>query len=229
MRVNDFADVVGAVADVMGKVPNTKVKAAAKVVKTAAPAIGAVAGIAPAAVKAATPAAKKAGHAMAGAAGAAKDKVAGAAGAGKDKVAGKINDAVEKHNAKITRAEARRKVLSYAPTSIDATTFQESELADTSDPVANSFLRYSGCYVAVTYGKVVRDVSQFKEAHVFYADSMQEAIRRDLSGEGNADVYADVKYGQNVRFYLFPCGEEDARELLPALREALEKSDSSKE
>lgn len=221
MEGNDFADVVGAVADIMGKVPNAKVKTAGKVVKKAAPAIGAVAGVAPAVAKAAAPAAKRAGHAVAGAAVGAKDKVVGVAGAGKDKVAGKINDAVEKHNAKVSQIDARKKVLSYASTFVDASQLQ-GRVRDAGDPVASSFLDYSGCYAAITYGKTIRDVSQFREAHVSYADNMQEAIRRDLAGEGNADVYADAKYNQNVRFYLFPCSEEDSRELLPALRDSLE-------
>ena len=86
MDGKDVAEAVAAVAAMMGKIQNPKVKAAAKVVHKAAPAVAVAAQVAPAAAKAAAPVVKKAGRAAAGAAGAAKDKVVEVVGDGRDKM-----------------------------------------------------------------------------------------------------------------------------------------------
>ena len=98
MDGKDVAEAVAAVAAMMGKIQNPKVKAAAKVVHKAAPAVAVAAQVAPAAAKAAAPVVKKAGRAAAGAAGAAKDKVVEVVGDGRDKMREKRDEFEKKHN-----------------------------------------------------------------------------------------------------------------------------------
>ncbi|MEE0706227.1 MAG: hypothetical protein UCH28_07565 [Adlercreutzia sp.] len=229
MDNRDFAEAVRAAATIMEKIPNDRVKAAAKAVKNAAPAVGAVAQAAPAVAKAVGPAAKKASHAVAGAAGNAKEKAAeaavhakeraaDAAQAGKVAVKDKVSSARSRHQEKQARREARRAILSCAPAFVDADDLL-SQSGENSALRTASFLDYPGCYAAVTYGKLPKDkeLATYREAQVCFSTNMGESMNADLNGSGNPDVYADVKYRQHVRFYLYPCSEEDAIELLPSL------------
>lgn len=221
MDAKDAAGAVGAVeavAAIMGKIPNSKVKGAAKAVKAAAPVIGVAVQAAPVAAKYAGPAAKKAGHAVVGAAEGAKGKLADAVNAGKAAAA----ENAEKRKAAQQLAAERGRVLSYAAASIDANAVPDRCFED--DQVfANAFASFPGCYVAATYGKAIREkeLDRFREVHVFYAGNMGDAIRADIAGKGDPDVYADVKYKQHVRFFLYPCSEEDAPDLLESLKATL--------
>ncbi len=100
MDGKDVAEAVAAVAAMMGKIQNPKVKAAAKVVLKAAPAVAVAAQVAPAAAKAAAPVVKKAGRAAAGAAGAAKDKVVEVVGDGRDKMREKAEQPLRESNSR---------------------------------------------------------------------------------------------------------------------------------
>ena len=61
---------------------------------------------------------------------------------------------------------------------------------------------------------------------MFYSDNMGRSIIDDIEGRGDADIYADVKYGQGVRFCLFPCDEENSAKLLESLSQVLVEDDS---
>lgn len=243
MEEKDVAAAVAAVAAVMGKIPNPHAQAAAKVVKKAAPFAGVAARVAPAAAKAAAPVAKKAGHAMAGGAvaakvkvvegvGVAKGKIAASAGAAKGKIVGavtvgknavqdKARAVAEKRHEKMSRAEGRRALLACAPIAIDAAALKGDAggASGEQEAVANQFVHFPGCYAAITYGSKFKPKSpdEYREARVFFSPDMGRSLVDDVEGRGDVDVYADAKYDQHVRFYLFPCSEEDARELLPSL------------
>ena len=210
MDGKDVAEAVAAVAAMMGKIQNPKVKAAAKVVHKAAPAVAVAAQVAPAAAKAAAPVVKKAGRAAAGAAGAAKDKVVEVVGDGRDKMREKSRAASERKQQQMAQVEARKELLACAPVVIDAKTLKHD------------------CYVAITYGEKFsgKHIAEYREARVFYSDNMGRSIIDDIEGRGDADIYADVKYGQGVRFYLFPCDEENSAKLLESLSQVLVEDDS---
>ncbi len=247
MEEKDVAAAVAAVAAVVGKIPNPRAQAAAKVVKKAAPFAAVAARVVPAAAKAAAPVARKAGHAVAGGAAAAKvkvaegavaakDKVAGGAGAAKEKIVGavavgkssvqgKARVAAKKRHEKMSRAEGRCALLACAPAAIDAATLKGGGDGASGAPrvAANEFVHFPGCYAAITYGGKFnpKNPNEYRKARVFFSPDMGRSIVDDVEGRGDVDVYADAKYDQHVRFYLFPCSEEDARELLPSLAAVL--------
>ena len=51
---------------------------------------------------------------------------------------------------------------------------------------------------------------------------MGKAIHGDLTGLGNVDVYADVKYKQHVYILLYPCPMDKIDELEASLIAALD-------
>lgn len=222
MDGKDVAEAVAAVATMMGKIQNPKVKAAAKAVHKAAPAVAVAAQVAPAAAKAAAPVVKKAGRAAAGAAGAAKDKVVEAVGDGRDKLKEKNRAAFERKQQQAAQLEARRELLACAPVVIDAETLRCNS-GDCGDASAGQFVGFPGCYAAITYGKKFggKHVAEYREARVFYSDSMGRSIVDDVEGRGDVDIYADAKYDQGVRFYLYPCDEENSAKLLESLSQVL--------
>lgn len=154
-------------------------------------------------------------------AGAAKEKIAGAVAAGK----GKAHVAAEKRREQMSRAEGRRALLACAPIAIDAATLQvdAAGASEAQGAAANQFVHFPGCYAAITYGSKFKPKrpDEYRAARVFFSPDMGRFLVDDVEGRGDMDVYADAKYGQHVRFYLFPCGEEDARELLPSLAAVL--------
>ncbi|MFR0869788.1 MAG: hypothetical protein ACLSGS_12650, partial [Adlercreutzia sp.] len=110
---------------------------------------------------------------------------------------------------------------------IDAKTLKHDS-GDCGDVSAGRFVSFPGCYVAITYGEKFsgKHIAEYREARVFYSDNMGRSIIDDIEGRGDADIYADVKYGQGVRFYLFPCDEENSAKLLESLSQVLVEDDS---
>ncbi len=154
-------------------------------------------------------------------AGFAKEKITGVVAAGK----GKAHAAAERRREKMSRAEGRRALLACAPIAIDAATLQVDAAGapEAQGAAANQFVHFPGCYAAITYGSKFKPKrpDEYRAARVFFSPDMGRSLVDDVEGRGNPDVYADAKYGQHVRFYLFPCSEEDARELLPSLAAVL--------
>lgn len=141
-----------------------------------------------------------------------------------------IEDAVAKHDREQAQKQARKALLSNAARAISAEEFQEMQASEAklSSDCELSMLDYPGCYVALTFAKKVKgnDYSGFKDVYVGKAISVGRAIARDFAGEGNPDVYADVKYKQPVYVLLFLCGEDKLGELRDSLVVALDADDS---
>ena len=89
---------------------------------------------------------------------------------------------------------------------------------------AAGYLAYPGCYVVLTFGKGVKqdDYGKFRDVFVGASSNMGAAIRADFVGLGDPDVYADVKYKQDVRVLVFPCAEENLERLRQSLIVALD-------
>ena len=88
----------------------------------------------------------------------------------------------------------------------------------------SGYLAYPGCYVVLTFGRGVKqdDYGKFRDVFVGASANMGAAIRADFIGLGDPDVYADVKYKQDVRVLVFPCAEENIDRLRQSLIVALD-------
>ena len=144
-----------------------------------------------------------------------------------DKMREKSRAASERKQQQVAQVEARKELLACAPVVIDAKTLKHDS-GDCGDVSAGRFVSFPGCYVAITYGEKFsgKHIAEYREARVFYSDNMGRSIIDDIEGRGDADIYADVKYGQGVRFYLFPCDEENSAKLLESLSQVLVEDDS---
>lgn len=69
----------------------------------------------------------------------------------------------------------------------------------------------SGCYAFLRYETGSKKATDFADVYVGGSPTMGASIMRHLEGNGNPDVYADVKYRQNVRVLLFPYPQEMLR------------------
>ena len=171
MDGKDVAEAVAAVAAMMGKIQNPKVKAAAKVVHKAAPAVAVAAQVAP------------------------------AAGDVRDKMREKSRAASERKQQQMAQVEARKELLACAPVVIDAKTLKHDsgDCGDVSAGRFVSFpgCYVAITYGEKFSGK---HIAEYREARVFYSDNMGRSIIDDIEGRGDADNYADVKYVQGVRF-----------------------------
>ena len=90
------------------------------------------------------------------------------------------------------------------------------------------YLGYSGCYAIATYDAAVKkdDYGTFRDIYVGKSSNMGASIHADVSGKGNHDVYADVKYKQKVHILLFPCPEDSLDQLEELLITALDADTS---
>lgn len=151
--------------------------------------------------------------------------VGGAAGSAAAGVAGKVREASAARRESKERDRARKTLLDRAGSTIAAERFLEnwSAAADAGE----AYLDYSGCYVVVTLDRgIKKEASDYRDVYVGSSESMGEAILKDLVGLGNPDVYADVKYKQDVRVMLFPCRREKIEQLRDSLVVALDADES---
>lgn len=88
-----------------------------------------------------------------------------------------------------------------------------------------------GCFVVATYPgfDFDRDLAGYLYAHVGSGEALGDAIELACSRDGDPDLYADVKYKQNVRVFVYPCMgaamEEKHSALLTLFSEAVETCD----
>ena len=68
-----------------------------------------------------------------------------------------------------------------------------------------------GAFVIATYKRIDldKDHADYKGVYVGKGEDIRAEIDHVISRAGDPDVYADVKYYQNVKFYLFDCLPED--------------------
>ncbi|MBQ6523431.1 MAG: hypothetical protein IJI12_02085 [Atopobiaceae bacterium] len=133
----------------------------------------------------------------------AKDKAVGFAD---EQKAGFERKKLEQEMAKAVHA-SRRKVLGSA-----TITFSMKQLAEQlassgeGDAIAGlGVLDLPGCFAIARYGKVElgKDPAAFTGIYIGKDSCVGEGIARTIAPTGNADVYADIKYKQNVMVYVF--------------------------
>lgn len=90
--------------------------------------------------------------------------------------------------------------------------------------VAVGLFNMPGCFVVATYAKLDfdNDLTDYLGVYVGSGSSVGEAIDRACSRFGNADVYADIKYEQNVHLYVYPCALEELGDKEAALSDLLQ-------
>lgn len=128
------------------------------------------------------------------------------------------------------RREARRALLDGAGIRMSVEQFMDNRATQgkLSAQAVDEYLAYCGCYAIATYSSSVKkdDYSSFRDIFIGKSNNMGKSIYADIIGEGNIDVYADVKYKQHVYVLLYPCAPDKLDALESSLVTALD-ADSS--
>lgn len=166
----------------------------------------------------------------------------GVVGAGKgaiDKAAGffgKIGDTKDEFIAGLAQAksakelkkdilEARQTVLENATTFIsvvDMLKAQEKAEGVGTGPIQNM----PGCFLIATYKKrnVGKNLTDYVGLYIGRDENAAAGVAKAISREGDPDVYADVKYRQNVHAYVYYCLPENLDEYYESLSQAFEET-----
>ena len=85
-----------------------------------------------------------------------------------------------------------------------------------------------GCYVILIFDKPVRNgrYQGYKNVYVGQSIHVFQRVRNHLTGHGNGEVYADVKYGKHVYVQIVPCKQEDLNRTEIRLIEAFDATRS---
>ena len=126
-----------------------------------------------------------------------------------DAAVGAVKDHREAREQAKALLEARRQILASASASLGAEQFQ----SDWEKAIAGNFplpLKSAGYYVIAVYkGKSGKnDWGKYADIYVGRSQDMGASVRGHLSGDGNPDVYADMKYGKYVHVFAFPDFDE---------------------
>lgn len=118
--------------------------------------------------------------------------------------------------------KAKQIILESASQSITYKDFSKQREEDGAAAIALARGLYggSGCFVIATYTALDfdKDLTDYLNIYVGQGENLGEAIERACSREGDPDVYADVKYKQNVRIYSYPCVPNELDEKYAALQ-----------
>ena len=85
-----------------------------------------------------------------------------------------------------------------------------------------------GCFVMATYGKfdIDKDLTDYHGVYVGKDEVVGDGIAWAISRAGCPDIYADIKYKQNVVIYIFSCPADELKYRQNALIEVLGALDS---
>ena len=206
---------------------------AVKYAPIARKAVGKIPDVAPVAKRAAGVLQERVPDAVGAGAGKVAGVVKGAAsavGAKGREVGGSIKGAAEARAQKRARAEARRALLDGAGVRLSSEQFLENWATQQTlkEATDQGYLAYPGCYAVATYDSAVKkgDVGSIRDIFIGQATNLGASIYGDLTGKGNVDVYADVKYKQHVYVLLYPCAPDKLDALESSLITALDADES---
>lgn len=118
--------------------------------------------------------------------------------------------------------KAKQIVLESASQSVTYKDFSKRREEDGAAAIALARGLYggAGCFVIATYAALDfdKDLTDYLNIYVGQGENLGEAIEHACSREGDPDVYADVKYKQNVRIYSYPCVSNELDEKYAALQ-----------
>ena len=137
-----------------------------------------------------------------------------------DPVKGKFD---ERKLAKVVR-DAQQKLLAHANASLKASDFLKKRKSEEKNSMTDfGEIACPGCYVIATYSKLDfdKDLTDFIGIYIGKNTNMGNGIAQDLSKEGNPDLYADIKYKQNVRIFTYICTADEIDEKFELLQNAL--------
>lgn len=113
---------------------------------------------------------------------------------------------------------ARQAVLEGASQVVTYKEFSKRQVGSGIAWVAGPF-EGPGCFALATYAALDfdKDLTDYLNIYVGKGLVLKDAITLAASREGDPDVYADVKYKQNVHVYAYPCVEDEIDEKYEAL------------
>ena len=158
----------------------------------------------------------KAGKAVGGAAGGAAAAVSGMfakLGSTKDGILDDLAKAKDEKELRQAIKDARQTVLENATTTSTIADLLKAQ-AKAGEGGIGPISDMPGCFVIATYKKMDfdKDLTDYTGIYVGCAENVAEGLNQAISKEGNADVYADVKFKQNVHAYIYNCLPEDLEE-----------------
>ena len=114
--------------------------------------------------------------------------------------------------------EVRQSILENATTTITAADLAKAKEKPGALGPINSM---PGCFVIATYKKFDfdKDLTDYINIYVGKAENASDGVNLAISRDGDPDVYADVKYNQNVHIYVYNCLPEDLEEQYASLVE----------
>ena len=187
-------------------------------------------------VQGAASAAGEKGSAAVDAGGKAIGGIAGAAAALASKAGVKGDHAASREERKAAAelskaiADARQVLLEGATAKMTYTKLVDALSGESKAAAAVNLgvLDSPGCFVIATYKKIDldRDLSDYRGVYVGKDVCVGDGIAQAISRAGNPDVYADVKFKQNVVIYVFACAEDKLDEKCAALINVLGARDS---
>lgn len=140
---------------------------------------------------------------------------------GRDATSAQVRSATEAARA---LDEARQIVLKSADMRTSLPKLSE-RLSGTDKEVAECLrvLDAPGIFAIATYGKLDLDLNftNYRGIYVGKAENVGDGLATAISRAGNPDVYADIKYRQNVLVFIFNCDASELRYRSKVLIEVL--------
>ena len=74
---------------------------------------------------------------------------------------------------------------------------------------------FSGCYIILIFDHEVTDnnYTDYKDVYVGQSEKVWHRVRQHVTGHGNGDVYADLKYGKYLYIKIMLCMEEEMNDM----------------
>ena len=140
------------------------------------------------------------------AAGEASDEVLSKLAVVRDGVVEDLASAKDEKELKKAIKQARQSVLENATTKITVAELRKAN-EKSGEAGIGPISDMPGCFVIATYKKMDfdKDLTDYTGIFVGRAENAAEGVEAAMSKKGNPDVYADVKFKQNVHVYVYNC------------------------
>lgn len=124
----------------------------------------------------------------------------------------------KKEQEKILR-KAREDTVKSCAYDLSAKEFKKSFEANKTVGISKGgFMPIPGCFALMLMPDArSKDFSKYKKVYVGSGLSIGDDVYEQLTGDGNPDIYADVKYDQPVQVLLYPCDKDQLEEVKAAL------------
>ena len=136
----------------------------------------------------------------------------------KSGIAKSLANAIGEKDLKKAIKAARQSVLENATTKITVADLRKAKEKMGDDGIG-PINDMPGCFVIATYRKMDfdKDLTDYTGIFVGRASNAAQGVEEAISKAGNPDVYADVKFKQNVHVYVYNCLPEQLDERYESL------------